>query len=503
MAKEFIPSAYQQAIFDFIDNESGDLRVNAVAGSGKTTVLVGAAKRLPLAIRFDSIFVAFNKHIAEELASRLPQGVQASTLHSIGFKVILTALKLPPYIKVEGNKMDKIVRGYCADTRPESGLEVDEDDKDALVKMARFAMMTMTDTRDEEAVLLMCQHFSIDVDQWEYCFAALTTIVETGVKLAVDGVAVSFDDMIYLPVAMGLTLPKYSFLFCDEVQDFNNCQRQFVLGMRKPGGRAIWVGDAQQAIYGFAGANSESFERIVTDTGASQLPLSVCYRCPKSHVKLAQAIVPHIEAFENAPEGVTGDVKRSQIVSFSKTGDLILCRVTAPLVELCFELIAGGKSAKVKGRDIGAGLIKILDTISKVRGFAFGDFKRHLDEYHERMLKALLSKEGSEMKVESLNDRVDTIWAIYTEKIGQGRLSSIADFRREIEAIFSDTFSPIVLSTVHKAKGMENERVLILKEEKMPHPMAKQAWQIVQEMNIRYIALTRSQAELYFIRDDD
>ena len=354
MATQFTPSIYQQAIFDFVENGTGDLRVNAVAGSGKTTVLVEIAKRLPIAIRFDSIFVAFNKHIAEELANRLPQGVQASTLHSVGFKCIRAAYKLPGYLKPEGNKMDKIVRGYCIDTRPESGIPVEQDDQDALVKMARFAMMTLTDYNDEEAILLMCQHFGIEVDNWEFCFKGLSEVILKGIRLAVEGVAISFDDMIYLPVVNNLPLPKYSFLFCDEVQDFNNCQRRFVLSMRKEGGRAIWVGDARQAIYGFAGANDESFECIVSETGAHQLPLSVCYRCPKSHIALAKEIVPEIEASEFAAEGVTGDVKRSQVVSACKVGDLILCRVTAPLVELCFELIAGGKNAKVKGRDIGA-----------------------------------------------------------------------------------------------------------------------------------------------------
>ena len=55
----------------------------------------------------------------------------------------------------------------------------------------------------------------------------------------------------------------------------------------------------------------------------------------------------------------------------------------------------------------------------------------------------------------------------------------------------------LTLSTVHKSKGREWQRVYILGRAKyMPSPYAKKAWQIEQESNLEYVAITRAIAEL-------
>src|SRR6266568_3787870 len=65
----FVASSYQSAIFDYIQYETGHLVVEAVAGSGKSTTLVEAAKLLPSTSR--ALFAAFNNHIAKELGEKL------------------------------------------------------------------------------------------------------------------------------------------------------------------------------------------------------------------------------------------------------------------------------------------------------------------------------------------------------------------------------------------------------------------------------------------------
>ena len=54
--------------------------VQAVAGSGKTTTIVGVAQLIPTSI--NAIFLAFNTDIAKELKTRLPQNVEAKTLNA-------------------------------------------------------------------------------------------------------------------------------------------------------------------------------------------------------------------------------------------------------------------------------------------------------------------------------------------------------------------------------------------------------------------------------------
>jgi superfamily I DNA/RNA helicase len=76
----------------------------------------------------------------------------------------------------------------------------------------------------------------------------------------------------------------------DEAQDLNRAQLELVLRAVAPGGRTLAVGDAGQAIYQWSGADARSMANITARTGACQLPLSICYRCPASHVALAATI---------------------------------------------------------------------------------------------------------------------------------------------------------------------------------------------------------------------
>ncbi|MCA9329457.1 topoisomerase DNA-binding C4 zinc finger domain-containing protein, partial [Candidatus Saccharibacteria bacterium] len=73
LGKTFKPSSYQQAIYDQFVDSADNILVNATAGSGKTTLLVWLSEFIPQ--HTSARFLAFNKKIATELASRLPSSV--------------------------------------------------------------------------------------------------------------------------------------------------------------------------------------------------------------------------------------------------------------------------------------------------------------------------------------------------------------------------------------------------------------------------------------------
>ena len=84
----FIPSKYQQDIFDFIQHGNGNSVINALAGSGKTSTIVNAVKLIPSTC--NALFIAFNKEIVKELEKKLAgvKNVQVKTLHSLGLLMI-------------------------------------------------------------------------------------------------------------------------------------------------------------------------------------------------------------------------------------------------------------------------------------------------------------------------------------------------------------------------------------------------------------------------------
>lgn len=82
------PSAHQVAIFDFLLQRTGNLLVQAVAGSGKTTTIIEAMRRMQEA-NPDLVcyYVVFNKANATEAQERLAgTTVTATTMHSLGFR---------------------------------------------------------------------------------------------------------------------------------------------------------------------------------------------------------------------------------------------------------------------------------------------------------------------------------------------------------------------------------------------------------------------------------
>ena len=60
-----------------------------------------------------------------------------------------------------------------------------------------------------------------------------------------------------------------------------------------------------------------------------------------------------------------------------------------------------------------------------------------------------------------------------------------------------------MLSSIHKSKGLEADRVFILGDELMPLKKAELNWEKEQEENLMYVAYTRAKSELIFINDID
>lgn len=265
-----------------------------------------------------------------------------------------------------------------------------------------------------------------------------------------------------------------------------------------------------QAIYGFTGADNDALDIIQRDFNATRMPLTVSYRCPQAVVRHAQELVSHIEAAPWAKEGAvheliytvrdeeghTGEeLFWSEWVPILKREDAILCRNTKPLISLAFELIRKDHGCHVEGRDIGMGLVKIVkrtgcDTVREIRA----SLDEHLSAEYERLLN-----KNKEAKAESLKDQIETIFVILDQLSFSDPLYKV---EQKILGLFGDTepgkpASSTTLSTVHKAKGREWNRVFLWDRNKfMPSKWAKQPWQLQQETNLTYVAITRAKETL-------
>ena len=112
-----------------------------------------------------------------------------------------------------------------------------------------------------------------------------------------------------------------------------------VLSSVKVDGRIIAVGDPAQSIYQFRGADSEAIPNFIDKLRAKTLPLSVTYRCPKSVVRLAQEVVPDIEAAPGAPEGTVRKYSLKNFLNRLNPEISFLSRTNAPLIKYCLKLL--------------------------------------------------------------------------------------------------------------------------------------------------------------------
>ena len=270
----------QEEIFHAIVETESHVIVNAGAGTGKTSTIVEAANRID---SNNAAFLCFNKSIQTELQNRLPDNVDAKTFHAFGFAAIRNA---GVRTKVDGRKTHYIVQellGKDYYTQP-------------LCKLISLIKGSLVDATDKPAIRRLIDEYNIVFESSREENQAIGAIPAILNLTKSQTNKIDFDDMIWLPLVNNYPMPHYDILFVDEAQDFNEAQRELISRVVN-GGRCVIVGDPNQAIYGFRGADSNSMnmfkQRLMkeSDRKITELPLSISWRCPTTVVKEANRYV--------------------------------------------------------------------------------------------------------------------------------------------------------------------------------------------------------------------
>jgi DNA helicase-2/ATP-dependent DNA helicase PcrA len=483
MPQNIIGTPQQDAIWDSIKSDNKHIIVNALAGTGKTFTIVYALQYLiGLRVRF----LAFNKDIITELQSRIPEGIEASTMNSFGFANVKMTF---PKIRFNQYKLDDTIKAF-----------IHEDDREPLVmesiaRLVNLCKYNLLDGKNREDLDLLCMRFNIDLNNsYDLVYSLVPQVLKATVKNTKE---IDFVDQLYFIYAHNLPVMKYDVLLGDEIQDWNKLQQEIAMRAIGSNGRFVGVGDPNQAIYGFAGADTNSIPNMIamlenTKRGVKTMPLTYTRRCPKLVVDLAKEIVPDLEAMPEAIDGLVETITLDHAIELMGANNMGICRRNAPLIAIAYQMIRMGKSVIVKGRDIGTNL---LNLISKLKANTIEDLIEKAYQYYDKE-KAKLEKKGNraESQIQSLTDKIDTLIALCEGK------NSIEALTVEVQRLFQD-ISPnnaIVLSSMHKSKGLESESVFILQADKIKIPMNDpEFWQ--QELNLEYVAKTRSKKNLYLV----
>ena len=612
------PADEAEAVREFMRSGNGHALVEAGAGSGKTRLLVDIACECEGGGR-RALVLAFNKAAQLELRKR---GVrEAKTFHAFGLAAWKEHLggNVNVYL---GKKSVLLLHALYPPSRADDGPKakvsltclVFRGFVDKLVSAAKIRCVGVegfaSDAEGLREIAETCPAYGKSLekrcsglprpvrDRLKARWPTRTALLQRGVELAVEVLEASCEtarsahwrgrthlvstrgrrkklplldgaDMLYMALADGIRLDPdaeepISVLLVDEAQDSNAARREMCLRLQRDSGcRVVAVGDDCQAIYAFLGADSGALARIGEIFAMRRFPLSTCYRCPRSHVKLANEVIDtindeeqatadkeerapelqhHIRPRPGAPAGeivsdadfttqpLPGDANLGAVVTHgaarSRGGKIgILSRTNAPLLALRDCLAMRHVAVRFEGLETLAK--KLKHTLAKIGARTFDELKDYLaaesmaasfrddggesdgdddfDPYAEEEPKSSTRLKARDMRA---------CLAVVVERLEYARKGApvdLADLERHIDGLFANAEhllpheqeEQVVLSTVHRAKGLEWDTVYVLQPDDLPFGPVME-WGSEkdrrQEYNVQYVAYTRAKGKLVFLR---
>ncbi len=281
-----------------VEHFEGPLLVLAGAGSGKTRVLVTRIVRLIEHHGVDPariLAVTFTNKAAGEMRERIarllgesPAGMWCGTFHAIGARLLRM--------------------GAAAVGRAPNFTIYDEDDTLSVVKRAMDRHSISKKTWTPKAILNAisdAKNALVSPEEYERLamdpFTRATATVYKELEPALRAAnAVSFDDLLVLPVRMLETDPqrlaslrdRFKFILVDEYQDTNRAQYRLITLLGGEHANVAVVGDDDQSIYGWRGADIRNILDFEKDfPSAAVVRLEDNYRSTPAILALANVVI--------------------------------------------------------------------------------------------------------------------------------------------------------------------------------------------------------------------
>ncbi len=278
-----------------VHHRDGPAMVLAGPGSGKTTVLTERLRFLIVKEHIDPssiLVITFSRAAAREMQERfllrmdrqyLP--VTFGTFHAVFFHILQNAYGYTSEQIVRENVKRRFFREYVRRLRLEN---VEEED---LVSGLISAISRQKNSGTDAGNLNLPCEKEVFFTIWE---AYREFLRQNG--------WLDFDDMLLLTRDLFLTRPdileawqkRFRHILIDEFQDINRIQYEVIRMLAQPENNLFIVGDDDQSIYGFRGANPRLMLRYPEEyPNAARVLLETNYRSEASIVRAAGALITH------------------------------------------------------------------------------------------------------------------------------------------------------------------------------------------------------------------
>ena len=460
----------QIAILDAAKTE-GNLMLNALAGTGKTSTLEMIDK---LAKEKPALYLVFNKRNADEATERMLSTTTVRTFNALGHRIWQDSIT--SRLKVETRKTYNIFKEIADEVKGEAAKAIWETYTEVTrgIEMAK-ALGYVPDGVYPNAKRLITQrvlHNHLDEEPDDLVADLIDAVLKRSIKLSYEG-TIDYNDQIYMSALFGGTYPKYPLTLVDEYQDLSPVNHEMIrrlVGNR----RLIGVGDPHQNIYGFRGAKSNGMAEATATYSMREMDLSISFRCPEAIVRNAWW---HVPKFKWSKAG--GKVERLEHICGSDIppDSVFICRNNAPIFAFALKLIGSGHSVRIVGSDIGPRLIKTMEKL--------GDLSMNQAGVLSAIHDWLAAKLAKESKTAADTAECMRVFA----RTGNSLAQAIA----YAQHLFAQ-HGTIQLMTGHKSKGLEFPLVYHLD----PQIIGDSP----QDKNLRYVIQTRSSDQYYEIESE-
>ena len=274
-------------------HKDGPILVLAGAGSGKTRVLTRRVSNLILNHKINSyniLAVTFTNKAAGEMSDRLKSllgplvnDLWVTTFHSAALRILRRSAEKLGYssnfVVYDDQDSKSLIKQVL------KSLEIDEK------KYPVYTFQSMIDRAKNNF------QFPKDLDSG---FKKDAEVYEQYQKLLRSANAMDFGDLLMnvvrlfkeFPEALDYYRNKFKYVLVDEFQDTNKVQYDFIRYLVSPNYNLLAVGDDDQSIYGFRGANIENILRFEKDFSDSKVvKLEQNYRSTQNILELANSII--------------------------------------------------------------------------------------------------------------------------------------------------------------------------------------------------------------------
>jgi superfamily I DNA/RNA helicase len=502
------------------------LIVEALAGAGKSTILWMIAQELMQQgiLASEVVAVVFGKKNQTDLQNKFKTkvgsewGESVRTIHSLCYEIYRSALGVKhQLVKMERGKYREIAQKFGllpieSESRSTPGSLLEDElifaEKDFLDLLDKLRLYCLDATPDN--VGFLTNLYKLGIKDPITVGAAAASCLGLGLKEATGSQFwIDTTDMVWVPWvlredarfagAIARRRDNLRVLMCDEIQDTDLLQVEiFSLLIDPEHSFLIGVGDSKQAVYFFRGCLNDGMQRITERFSGENLPLPVCYRCGVKHLELVREVFSDtpIQPRPNAPQGEVKVIWEKDFLSIFDNSALSymgVCRKNAPLTIAAIRLLAAGKPAKIKDKNIGGRLVSRVREICQRQRYKPDTFPRVLREYETTQKRKLEKFPDGEAKISDLDDTLQAIWALFEHYEPKTLLA----WEEIVNRIFDESgYSPISLYSIHSGKGGEGQVSFILCPDELPLEHPKQVQQErEQEDHLLYVALTRTLAD--------